>query len=214
MRLRFEPGDMRVSTSAALPHISLGVRVTAQPEGTGLRGVTLHTQVQIEPAARAYTAVERERLRELFGDEIQWPGSLRSVVWTRVTTQLGAFQRTCVAEVELPCGADLELVANKYCFGIEGGEVPLRLLFSGSILYGDPQLQITPIGLDSELSLRLPLSLLREAIAQQHTQQMLIGLRRDVFERLYRYRRLHSLPNWEHVVERLLEGADVPEQGA
>lgn len=213
-RLRFEAGDIRSCAHTALPRLALELKLSALPAGLHVRGVSLNVQVQIEPAARRYSAVERERLSELFGAETQWPGSLQSVLWTRLTTQLGAFQHTCRVELDLPCGADLELVANKYCFGIQAGDVPLRLLFSGSILHGEGRLQVTPIGLDSELTLRLPLHVVQQSIAQHHAQQMLLGLRRDVFERLYHYRRQRSLPSWERVVEALLDSAGASEERA
>jgi hypothetical protein len=39
-------------------------------------------------------------------------------------------------------------------------------------------------------------------------------LRRDVFERLQRYRMNHAIPGWEQTLERLLDEAEVGEGAA
>jgi len=160
--------------------------------------------VHIECGARAYTPAERERLSELFGQAAQWPTTLRSLLWTRVTAHASAFVRERVIEIELPCSAELELVASKYFFAVQAGEVPLRLMFSGSVLYGAERVQVAPIDLSRELVLPLPLRLVQDALELHHADRQLLGLQRDVFERLVRYRRERSLPSWEHVIERLL----------
>jgi len=46
--------------------------------------------------------------------------------------------------------------------------------------------------------------LVQDALELHHADRQLLGLQRDVFERLVRYRRERSLPSWEHVIERLL----------
>lgn len=214
LELSWHAGSATVSTSTASPQIALTLGVHTRPDATPVHGLSLHVLVHIESAARAYSPAEAERLRELFGSAAQWPQSVRDLLWTRVSTQLGGFVGEREFTLELPCAADLELVAHKYFFGLQEGQVPLRLSFSGTILHGAPRLQVTPINCAQSLSLRVPLAVIRDAIARHHGDRMLLGVEREVFEALYRYRREHGLPNWEQVLTNLLARADVREDDA
>jgi hypothetical protein len=213
LELSFAPGAAAAIVHAALPQIELGVQITATPAERAIRTIILNTRVQIECAARSYTRLEQERLCELFGDIALWQASLRSVLWARVTTHVPAFQAQTEVSIVLPCGHDLEVVATKYFYGLEDGTVPLRLSFSGSVFHGDEGwLQVSPIAWSQELGVELPARLWREAMERHYPDRMLLGLPRDVFERLYRYRRQQGLATWERTLCQLLEVASRAEE--
>lgn len=206
LELAFKPGAIAAVVNATSPQIELGVRITVRPADRAVHAVILNTQVQIECAARRYTPVEQERLCELFGDAAIWQSSLRSVLWARVTTHVAAFEGQTELQIALPCGYELEVVATKYFFGLEDGGVPLRLSFSGSVFHGEPErLQVSPIAWSHELALELPVRLWHEVMERHFPDRMLLALPRDVFERLYRFRRQHGLATWERTVSHLLE---------
>jgi hypothetical protein len=206
LELAFTPGAGAAVVHAASPQIELGLRIAVTPAERAVRTITLNTQVQIECAARSYTPFEQERLSELFGEAGLWQASLRSALWTRATTHVPAFQGQTEVSIALPCGYDLEVVATKYFFGLQDGTVPLRLSFSGTVFHGElERLQVSPIAWSHELAIELPVQLWRQAMALHYPDRMLLGLRRDVFERLYRYRRQQGLATWERTISHLLE---------
>jgi hypothetical protein len=215
LELTFKVSAVGSVADGALPQIRIGLEIESSPGDEPVQSIVLCTQVRIDCAQRAYSPQEQERLRELFGEPSLWWSSLRSVAWVRTITQVGAFRGRTQADLIVPCSHDLEVVATKYFFGLRGGHVPLRLLFSGSAFHGtEGALQVTPIPWTHELAFELPERVWREVMQRHYDERMLLGVRRDVFERLYRYRREHGLPAWEQVFQRLLDQARAPEESS
>ena len=94
---------------------------------------------------------------------------------------------------------------TKYFYALEAGEVPLTLLFSGTVFYAvNGVLQIAQIPWDKEAAYRLPVQVWQTMMEHYYPNSAWLTLRRDVFDRLYQYKMQHGLPTWEHVVEALL----------
>ena len=119
---------------------------------------------RIEATRRTYAPEDRERLIELFGVTHRWKDTLQSMLWTHTNVQVPAFDGQRIVELPVPCSFDFNVAATKYFFGIEGGEVPLVFLFSGTVFYRDAGgfLQMDLISWSKEASYRLPVRIWQE----------------------------------------------------
>jgi hypothetical protein len=111
------------------------------------------------------------------------------------------------ATLAVPCSYDLEASAANYLSGLEDGEVPLELLFAGSIFYSgmDGMLQTARIAWDREAEYRLPVSVWREAMDCHFPGAAWVRLGRPSFDRLRAYKTAQGLRTLEEAVDRLLE---------
>ena len=112
----------------------------------------LRCQVRIEPARRRYTPAEKERLLDLFGTPERWGQTLRPMLWTHVSAVVPPFEGEAVVDLPVPCSFDFSLAATKYFAALDGGEIPLCFLFSGTIFYeaADGGLQVAQIPWEKE----------------------------------------------------------------
>ena len=73
---------------AAVPTLRFALRIaSAEP----VRSVLLDVQVQIAARRRGYDAAAHDRLFELFGPVADWGTTLRTLLWTRTTLVVPAF---------------------------------------------------------------------------------------------------------------------------
>jgi hypothetical protein len=97
---------------------------------------------------------------------------------------------------------------SQYFYALEDGEVPLCLLFSGTIFSAEEDggpLQICPIPWEKEAAFRLPVGVWKAMMDLYYPNTAWLCLRRDVFDRLYLYKSRLGLPTWERAMERLLD---------
>ena len=136
--------DLDITVAGAPPSRSRRFRrcrsISVSPTTGGLRiqALALRAQVRIEPQRRRYSSDESERLVELFGQPAQWGESLRPFLWTQVATVVGSFRGTSEVELALPCTYDFEVSAARYLHGLDDGDIPLVLLFNGTIFRTGP----------------------------------------------------------------------------
>jgi hypothetical protein len=199
---------------AAAPLLLFKLRVTEAVRGepTPVHAAVLRCQVRVEPGRRRYAAGEQERLLDLFGTPDRWAKTVRPLLWTHVSVTVPAFTGSTVVNVPVECGYDFSLAATKYFAALEGGDVPLCLLFSGTIFYEGPggAPQVAPVGWDKEATFRLPAATWRGLMDLYYPNAAWLYLRRDVFDRLASYKTREGLPTWEQALERLLAAAGVP----
>jgi hypothetical protein len=202
--LRFQVEDVHATPNAAAPQLLFKVRITnSEPEP--VHSIALRTQVQIEPARRRYTAVEQEHLKELFGEPERWSQSLHSLLWANVNVTVPGFTGSTEAEIPVPCTFDFNVAVTKYIYGLENGELPTSLLFSGTVFHaGRMGLQVAQIPWDREASYRVPLRVWKQMMDLYYPHTAWLCLRRDVFERLYEFKVRHGIPTWEQTLERML----------
>jgi hypothetical protein len=195
---------------AIAPTLSFRLELTNEPADERVHTVVLRAQIQIDVLRRRYTQGEEERLRDLFGESSRWSQTLRTMHWTYASTVAQPFTGTTTIDLPVPCSYDFNIAATKYFHGLEDGEIPLSLLFSGSIFYeGDAgRLQVAPISWDKEASFRLPVRTWQQLMDTYYPNITWLQLRRDAFERLYQYKVESGIPTWEQVVERLLPPVD------
>lgn len=196
---------------AAVPTLRIAVRVTSLGDHE-IASIMLDAQVQIAARRRGYDAAERERLFELFGAPAGWSATLRTLLWTRATLVVPAFSQSTVVDLPIACSYDLEVLASRYFDALAGGEVPLELLFSGSVFYRGPggALQTTRISWEQEAEYRLPVSVWRETIDGHFPGAAWLRLRRESFEALRDYKSRRALATWDDALDALLSGSGEP----
>ena len=190
---------------AAVPTILLKLRIQT-PESEPVHAMVLKAQIRIEPQKRRYSAEEEARLLELFGESHQWGESLRPFLWTHVTTTVAEF--TGSTEIELPVAVtyDFEVAAAKYLHSLGDGEIPLVLLFNGTIFsYRDGGLIVQPVPWHVEAEHRLPVSVWRATMDGFFPNAGWIRLRRETIDALTKYKADRALTSWEDAFEMLLK---------
>ena len=202
--LRFQIEGAEVALNAASPLINFQVRVT-DAEMLPIHSIALRVQVQIEPVRRRYTPEEQEHLKELFGEPERWSKSVHPLLWINTNVNVPGFDGTTVFSVPVPCTFDFNVAVTKYIYGLDEGEIPVNLLFSGTVFHaGRMGLQIAQIPWDRDASYRLPVQLWKEMMNQHYPNSAWLCLRRDVFEKLYSFKAQHGIPTWDQTLERIL----------
>jgi hypothetical protein len=202
--LSFSIENVAPVARAATPQLGFSVRVTnSQPDS--VQSIALSVQVQIEPVRRRYTAEEQEHLRDLFGEPERWSQTLHPLLWSNVNLTVPGFTGSTLVEVPVPCTFDFNVAMTKYVYGLEAGELPTTLLFSGTMFYhGGVALQIAKVPWDREASYRVPVRAWKEMMDFYYPNHAWIALRRDVFERLCEYKSRYGIASWEQTLERML----------
>ena len=195
---------------SATPLLALKLNVKTSESEQQIRAVMLQCQIQIEATRRRYTAEEQAGLLDLFGAPDRWNQTLRSTLWTHASVNIGPFTRESNFDLPVPCTFDFNVAATKYFNALESGEVPLCLLFSGTIFYDDPErgLQVAQIPWSKEARFRLPVVVWKNVMDVYYPNTAWLALRRDVFGRLHEFKMLRGVPSWEHALEQLLAAAE------
>ncbi|HEV2402032.1 MAG TPA: DUF6084 family protein [Candidatus Sulfotelmatobacter sp.] len=204
--LRFQVENVSATPNSATPQLSFEVRIT-NAEQQSIHSIALRAQVQVEPVRRRYSDEEKTRLRELFGEPEQWSKSLQPLLWTNANVNVPGFNGDTVVDIPVPCTFDFNVAMTKYIYGLEGGELPTSLLFSGTIFYAGASvsLQVSQIPWDREASYRLPVQVWKEMMDRYYPNAAILSLRRDVFDRLYEFKLQNRIATWDQVFERMLE---------
>jgi hypothetical protein len=202
--LRFSVEGAEPLARAAVPTVVL--RLAVERAGGGpVRSATVGVRVDIAPARRAYEAATQERLTDLFGAPDRWGDTLRGIGWSRSTVLVGPFEDRTVVELALPCTYDFDVAAAKYLDALRDGEIPLDLLFSGSVMYdAGGRVQAAPIPWDREATYRLPVRVWREAMEAAFGDSAWLRVSRDTFDRLSAYRAREAHTSWEAAIDSLL----------
>ena len=200
---------------AVVPAMSLSLRIS-ETSGQRVDAIALRCQIRIEPARRRYSDAEAERLTDLFGETQRWADTLRPVQFANVSIMVPGFTGSTELDLPIPLTYDMEIGATRYFAGLDDGEVPLLLLFSGTIFgTADGRLSVQLVPWSKEASYRLPVAVWREAVDAHFPNAAWIRLSTHTMEELQRYKALRALPTWESAVLALLEQAaqvPVPEQ--
>ncbi len=203
--LAFRVEGLAPLTPAAAPTLcfTLGIDAAgAQP----IRSVMLQTQLQIAARRRRYDAGAEAQLFELFGEPERWGTTLRTLPWTQVTTVVPAFSGSTTVELRVPCTYDFEVAASRYLLALHDGEVPLELLFSGTLFYADEdgRLQAGQISWNQEAEYAMPIAVWRATMDNHFPGCGWLRVGSESFARLASYRSRHALATWDDVVDRLL----------
>jgi hypothetical protein len=210
--LRIQVADTKAVPFAAIPTLGFPLEITNLAPNEEIHTIALRCQIQIEVTRRSYTPQEQARMLDLFGAPERWGRTLRNLLWVQTSVVVPGFKGTAtVADMNVPCTFDFNVAATKYFEGLATGEIPLLMLFSGTVFYTSQEnsLQVAPISWELEARCRVPLTTWREMMSAYYPNLVWIHLHRDTFDRLYQYKIEHGIPTWEQALEQLLASETV-----
>ena len=210
--LAFDCIGAKVDRYAVVPALSLVLSIS-ETSGQKVEAIALRCQIRIEPARRRYSGAEAERLNDLFGDTERWADTLKPMQFTTVATMVPGFLGRCEIELPIPFTYDLEVGSARYFDSLEAGEIPLLLLFSGTVFtVTDGRIQVQQVPWSKEASYRLPVAVWREAIDAHFPNSAWIKMSRQTLADLQRFKSAHALPTWDLTLAALLARAAAAEQ--
>ncbi|MEO8955369.1 MAG: DUF6084 family protein [Ktedonobacteraceae bacterium] len=207
--LSFEVISAEAAAYSVVPLLNFKMRIVNANEEEQIQNISLKSQIMLTVTQRRYNAEEKAKLQELFGEPERWGKTLRTFLWTHVTTVVPRFTGSTIVELPVPCSYDFEVVSTKYFNALEDGDIPLNFLFSGTIFYRGEEgtLQIGQVSWSKEANYRLPVALWKEAIASAFPNSAWIRMHKDVFDQLYQYKITQGLITWDDVLARLLRAS-------
>jgi hypothetical protein len=182
----------------------------SETSGERVEAIALRCQIRIEPARRRYSDEEAERLNDLFGETQRWADTLKPVQFINLSIMVPGFSGSTDIDLPVPLTYDMEIGATRYFAGLDDGEAPLLLLFSGTIFsIADGRMSVTQVPWSKEATYRLPVSVWREAIDAHFPNAAWIRMSTYTFDELLRFKLARGLPTWEATILTLLsEAAD------
>jgi hypothetical protein len=203
----FDVATARVEAYAAVPTLMLRLQITAA-DPAPIHAIVLRSQIMIEPKRRHYDAVEELRLNELFGETPRWGDTLRPFLWTNVATTVPGFTGSTELDLPITCTYDFEIAAAKYMHSLDGGEIPIVLMFSGTVFGRSAAgLSAAPVSWSEEASYRLPVALWRDMMDLYFPNTGWLRLRRETLDALLRYKAERAVLTWDETLEQLLKQA-------
>ena len=195
---------------AVTPTLGFKLRVENSLPAEAIHTVALRCQIQIDVTRRRYTPQEQAHMRDLFGEPERWSQTLRSLLWTHASVVIPGFRGSMLVDLHVPCTFDFNVAATKYFGGLADGEIPLHIMFSGTVFYADAEdtLQVAPISWEQETRFKLPVKVWREMMDSYYPNCVWLNLRRDVFERLSEYKTQRGIPTWEQTFEEMLNAEE------
>ena len=209
-RLTFSAMDIVAEPFAVAPQLTARLRIE-ETTGTVIHAIALRCQVRIEPQRRPYAEADEVGLLSQFGTRARWRDTLRPFLWMQCTAMVQGFTEVTEVELPMPCTYDFEVTGAKYLHALRDGNIPLILLFSGTIFTrGQSGFGVEQVAWDSEASYSLPVSVWREMIELNYPNTGWLRLDRDVLTALARYQAEHGLTSWDATVESLLAAQSAP----
>ena len=204
---RFTVLDVIAEPYAMTPQLTARLRIE---EATGQRvhAIALRCQVRVEPQRRRYDEAEQDGLLGLFGDRSRWVDTMKPFQWMQCNTTVQGFTGRTEVDLALPCTYDLDVIGSRYLHALDAGDVPLDLLFSGTVFTrGESGFGVEQIPWDCEARYRLPVEVWRRMIASYFPNTGWLRIDSDVLAQLTDYRARHGLTSWEETIRRLLSTA-------
>ena len=195
---------------AVVPSMNLKLRIS-ETSGDRIEAIALRCQIRIEPARRRYTSAEEERLNDLFGDTSRWADTLKPLQFATVSAMVPGFTGSTEIDLPVPFSYDLEIGSARYFTGLESGEIPLLLLFSGTVFgLADGRISVQLVPWSKEAMCRIPVSVWREAIDVHFPNAAWIKMSTQTLDELQRFKNRRALPTWDATLRALLERAADP----
>jgi hypothetical protein len=130
-----------------------------------------------------------------------------------VPVMVPGFAGSCEADLPVTLTYDLETGPARYFANLDAGEVPLLLLFSGTVFtVADGRIQVQQVPWSSEAAYRLPVAVWRDAIDAHFPNSAWIKMSRDTLEELQRFKTRRALPTWDSTLQALLTLASGPRE--
>lgn len=205
--LVFDCVGARAERYAMVPTFTLSLRIS-ETSGQPVSAIALRCQIRIEPVKRRYSDAEEQRLHDLFGDTRRWADTLKPLQFTTISAMVPGFTGSTSLELPVSTSYDLEIGATRYFASLDAGDIPLLLLFSGTVFTViDGRMQVQQVPWSKEAPFRLPVSVWREAIDAHFPGSAWLRLSRPTLDELQQFKTRHALPTWESALEALLKQA-------
>ncbi|MGD0603346.1 MAG: DUF6084 family protein [Streptosporangiaceae bacterium] len=192
---------------AVTPTLGFQLTVTER-SGARIHAIALRCQIRIEPHRRRYSAIEAERLHDLFGDPSRWADTVKPIQLATVTAMVPSF--TAVTEIELPvpCSYDLEVASGRYLAGLDDGTIPLLMLFSGTVFIATEQgYSVELVPWSAEAAYRMPVAVWKELVDAHFPNSGWLRCSRQTLDALSVYKAKHALPTFDATLSALLATA-------
>lgn len=211
--LQFQIEGAEAVSHAAAPLLALKLRITSDPADQPIHTLSLRCQIQIEPTRRRYVSEEQEKLRDLFGEPERWSRTVRSLLWMNTSIAVPGFTGSTIVDLQLPCTFDFNVATTKYLHALDAGDIPLCVLFSGTVFYAGEEgaLQVAQIPWDREVNYRFPASIWKQMMDTHYPNSAWLCIQRDAFDRLYQYKVRHGIPTWEQLLNKLVASKEEDE---
>lgn len=212
----FEVTGVEAANRGLTPLLHFKLTIKNQPPTERIHTAMLQTQIQLQPPQRAYNDAEKSKLVELFGAPERWGQTLRNRLWGMSNGVVPGFTGSIETVLSMPCTFDLNVAVTKYFHALEAGDVSLLFLFSGSVFYeaADGRLQVQQISWNKECNYRMPVVVWQKMMEHHYPNSVWLNLDREIFDRLYAYKRTNGLANWEEVIGNLLNAEERAEVSA
>jgi hypothetical protein len=205
--LSFDCVGAQAERYAVVPSFTLQLRIS---ETTGQRvdAIALRCQIRIEPMRRRYTDAEAERLNDLFGETQRWSDTLKPLQFALLSVMVPSFTGSVQVNLPVPFSYDLEIASARYFSALDSGEIPLLMLFSGTIFgTADGRLQVQQVPWSKEATFRLPVSVWRASVDAHFPNSAWIRMTRETLDELIRFKNRKALPTWDATLAALLAQA-------
>jgi hypothetical protein len=191
----------------AAPTLLFKLRIS-ETDGEQVHAIALRCQIRIQPNLRRYSAEEEERMLDLFGDRTRWGDTLKPLQFANVSLMVPGFHGATEIDLPVTCTYDFEVSAAKYFHSLADGEIPLLLLFSGTVFEkGQSGFSVSQVPWNKEASYRLPVSVWKELMDLYFPESAWIKMRRDTLDALQAFKSHAVLPTWDDTLHALLKKA-------
>ena len=197
----------RAERFSVVPSLTLCLRIS---ETTGQRvdAIALRCQIRIEPHRRRYSDAEAQRLHDLFGNRSRWADTLKPLQFVTVPVMVPGFSGSTELDLPVPFTYDLQIAATRYFASLDEGEIPLLLLFSGTVFAtADGRLRVQQVPWSKEITCGLPVKVWREAVDAHFPDSAWVTMSRHTLDELMRFKARHALPTWDATLQALLARA-------
>lgn len=203
--LDFVVVDVTAEKYAAAPALTMRLRI-AESAGAVVHAVALRCQIRIEPQRRPYDDAEAARLQDLFGGRERWRDTLRPFLWTHASAMVQGFTGDIEFDLPVACTYDFEVAAAKYLHSVRAGDIPLVLMFSGTVFTrGSNGFQVEQIPWHKDVQASMPASVWHEVMDAHFPGSGWIRVHRDVIDALASYKAQHGLLGWDDTLTTLLD---------
>ena len=131
--LTFTVLDVVPEPYAAAPNLTARLRIEEAGRRARCTRSRCAARCGSSRSAAATTDAEAAGLLDLFGDRERWAETLRPFLWMQCTTMVQGFTGSTEIDLPLPCTYDFEVAGVTYLHALRDGEIPLVLLFSGTV---------------------------------------------------------------------------------
>jgi len=196
--------DARADPWAVGPTLNFRLRISASDEQP-IHAIALRSQIRIEPHKRRYDDAEAAKLNDVFGERARWSDTVKPMQFAQVSVMVPTFRSCVEVDVPVPCTYDMEIATTRYFHAMSGGDVPLILLFSGTMfLRGDQGFSVSPVPWHKEADYRLPVAEWRAMMDRFFPGSGWLRLSTQTLDELAAFKNARALPTWEQAVTELL----------